>query len=369
MALEWENLVDGKSEIVADDINKLAKAIKDNEKAIENSNDLIENNTKNLEQEIEETNQSIIDVSTNLQKSIEETNQSIIDVSTNLQKSIDDTKQSLEYDIEEKTIINDATNTSIRLNDSSNNNFRDIDITDTTNNEVTIDVYGKNLYGYIKPNIANGTVIEELENGAVVQGNQADETTGADNSARGSFNSGYTSSSAICPRVFEGQTITLSADVTLLEAGNSSSPNKFSTYVYTRTGSYVSGKSFTLDLNVKQRIVHTFTIKEQHSGKIIYPVFRLNSNKLRIENIQFAFGDDEIELGEFRDKQSITLSLPLTDEGKEQFKTLHSNKPVTTILNDKNIEMTVDYEADIKAYIDNKFNELNNAILSIGGNV
>jgi hypothetical protein len=120
MALEWENLINGESEIVVDDINKLAKAIKDNEKAIEDT-------TKDLQQEIEETNQLI-------SGEIE-----------NLQQLINDTTQSLGNDIEEKTIINDATNTSIRLNDSSDNNFRDIDIIDTTNNEVTIDVYGKNL--------------------------------------------------------------------------------------------------------------------------------------------------------------------------------------------------------------------------------
>jgi hypothetical protein len=256
------------------------------------------------------------------------------------------------------------------LNDSSNNNFRDIDITDTTNSEVTIDVYGKNLYGYIKPELHNATVIEELKNGVIVQGNQADETVGDALTTRGNLRSGYDNdNSAICPRVFEGQTITLSADVTLLEMGNAPTPNKIQTYIYVRGGNNISSKTFTLDLNVKQRIAHTFTIKEQHSGKIIYPVFRLNSNKLRIENIQFEFGNVATEFEEFKGKQSITLSLPLTDEGKEEFKTLHSNKPTTTILNDKNIEMSVIYIADTKGYIDNKFNELNNAILSIGGNV
>jgi hypothetical protein len=271
--------------------------------------------------------------------------------------------------IEDKAIYNNATGNQLTLTDSTNANFHDIDITDTENSEVTIDVYGKNLYGYIKPEITYATIIEEFENGVICQGNQVGETVGDSTNVRGQLRSGANQDSAICPQVFEGQTITLSADITLLEMGNAPTPNKITTYIYVRGGSYAYNKSFTLDLNVKQRIAHTFTIKEQHSGKIIYPVFRLNSNKLRIENIQFAFGDDEIELEEFRDKQSITLSLPLTDEGKEQFKTLHSNKPTTTIFNDKNIEMTVDYETDTKAYIDNKFNELNNAILSMGGNI
>lgn len=51
------------------------------------------------------------------------------------------------------------------------------------------------------------------------------------------------------------------------------------------------------------------------------------------------------------------------------YKALHSNKPVTTILNDGDAGMAVSYVADTKAYIDNKFAALEAAILSTGGNV
>ena len=40
-----------------------------------------------------------------------------------------------------------------------------------------------------------------------------------------------------------------------------------------------------------------------------------------------------------------------------------------SIFNTENGDMTVEYVADTKLYIDNKFTELQNAILSTGGNV
>lgn len=59
----------------------------------------------------------------------------------------------------------------------------------------------------------------------------------------------------------------------------------------------------------------------------------------------------------------------LTEAEVQAFLALHTNKPYTTIFNDQNGDMTVEYVADTKLYIDNKFEELQNAILSTGGNV
>lgn len=53
----------------------------------------------------------------------------------------------------------------------------------------------------------------------------------------------------------------------------------------------------------------------------------------------------------------------------EDFSELHTYKPYTTIFNNAGAEMAVEYVADTKAYIDNKFTELQNAILSSGANV
>ena len=60
---------------------------------------------------------------------------------------------------------------------------------------------------------------------------------------------------------------------------------------------------------------------------------------------------------------------PLTDEEKTACKELTMYKPVTNIFNSDYAHMEVDYVADTKTYIDNKFTVLQNAIISTGGNV
>lgn len=63
------------------------------------------------------------------------------------------------------------------------------------------------------------------------------------------------------------------------------------------------------------------------------------------------------------------IETPLTNAELNAYKALHTNCPVTTILNDSGAHMELTYNADAKNYIDNKFTELTNAILSMGGNV
>lgn len=63
------------------------------------------------------------------------------------------------------------------------------------------------------------------------------------------------------------------------------------------------------------------------------------------------------------------IETPLSEEELTAYRALHSNYPVTTILNDSGAHMEVKYNADTKNYIDNKFAEMTNAILSMGGNV
>lgn len=63
------------------------------------------------------------------------------------------------------------------------------------------------------------------------------------------------------------------------------------------------------------------------------------------------------------------IETPLSAEEIAAFKALHSNKPNTTVYNDSGAHMAVEYIADTKTYIDNKFTELQNAILSAGANI
>lgn len=64
---------------------------------------------------------------------------------------------------------------------------------------------------------------------------------------------------------------------------------------------------------------------------------------------------------------SEPIETPLTAEEISAYKALHTNKPTTTITNSDNAHMAVDYTADTKTYIDNKFNELATAIIATGG--
>lgn len=54
----------------------------------------------------------------------------------------------------------------------------------------------------------------------------------------------------------------------------------------------------------------------------------------------------------------------LSSEEVQKILALHTNKPNTTIWNDQDAEMQVTYVADTKNYIDNKFKELNDAIVA-----
>lgn len=60
---------------------------------------------------------------------------------------------------------------------------------------------------------------------------------------------------------------------------------------------------------------------------------------------------------------------PIPAEELAQYAVLHTNKPNTTIFNDAGAHMEVEYVADTKMYIDNKFAELQNAILATGANI
>ena len=63
------------------------------------------------------------------------------------------------------------------------------------------------------------------------------------------------------------------------------------------------------------------------------------------------------------------IEIALSAEELEAYALLHTNTPNTTILNDAGAGMAVGYIADTKTYIDNKFTELQNAILATGANV
>ena len=85
----------------------------------------------------------------------------------------------------------------------------------------------------------------------------------------------------------------------------------------------------------------------------------------------FSGGDVEIKVMGNNKEQTLTVSVPngFGTDGFvcEDFAQLHTYKPNTTIINDVGAEMKVEYVADTKAYIDNKFNELAATLTALTG--
>lgn len=82
--------------------------------------------------------------------------------------------------------------------------------------------------------------------------------------------------------------------------------------------------------------------------------------------------------GEWLDSNEVYIAVtcknnptfePLDDDLQTQFKALRTYYGVTNLYNNEGAYNKLDYTADTKLYIDNKFNELTQAILSTGGNV
>lgn len=153
-----------------------------------------------------------------------------------------------------------------------------------------------NLFQYIKPEIANGTVIETLSTGAIVDGN---DVTSTYSFSSGWFRPGnsYKSGNGVVLNV--GDKVTLSADVTLLELGVASNESGVRLYFYSREKNKMAmdfGKVL-LNLNETIRISKTVTLTdEQFSGDILFPIFGINSHKMKIENIMISIdGTDKYE--------------------------------------------------------------------------
>lgn len=68
-------------------------------------------------------------------------------------------------------------------------------------------------------------------------------------------------------------------------------------------------------------------------------------------------------------QRKTPVETPLSAEELAAYAAMHTNKPNTTVYNDAGAGMKLQYVADTKIYIDNKFTELQNAILSSGANV
>ena len=231
-------------------------------------------------------------------------------------------------------IVCEASGGGITLNDSSNRELRGLTLYGTeetaSTESVTVKVGGKNLFN--KDTVLDGFLI--------------DDNTGECNKS----NYGHVAS----------DWIPISGDyATITTIQTSGSWGAF----YDKDKQYVSKWSGYLP---------------GMSNKTI--AIPTNAKYVRVTTLGSALDSFQLELGSVATayepyKEPQTLVVP-TPNGLQTGKVLevdarelHTYKPNTTITNDSGAKMSVEYVADTKAYIDNKFTELQSAILASGANV
>lgn len=247
-------------------------------------------------------------------------------------------------------IVNTAEGNIITLNDTADSVLQGLELHGTGGASVTVKVMGRNAYNFDPQGtgiIVNVSSYERLENGILAKGKEGNGS-GDTNYANGWLNP---INQTIALR--KGDVVTVSCDYTMLE------------YAYGTTatvGLLLNGtKNQTTTIKVtvgeKKRIYKTFTVTADGE---YYPVVTFNSGKAKIENIQIAYGTNVIAYEPYKEVQTLVVN----DPTEIDFTQLHTYKPTTTIINDIGAEMAVTYLADLKNYIDKKFNELATAMIA-----
>lgn len=148
----------------------------------------------------------------------------------------------------------------------------------------------KNLFGYSSINIANdmanGTIIESLPNGAIVQGD-AGADPGSSSYSSGWFRPGYSSNSPVIkPYLLAGDTVTVSCDYLILERSYSTLTT-VGIYLYDSTHGLTDVTVYDLEVGKLYRLTATYTVDAEGD---YFPTFTINSNKTKVTNIQIEKG-------------------------------------------------------------------------------
>ena len=194
--------------------------------------------------------------------------------------------------------------------------------------------YGKNLFDKSLVNFStfadsgafHCSLIETLETGWILQGDDNTQTGSAAYS-NGWARLGYGASEATPPQGIKaviGQKYTLSYDITLLEKTHPDSTASFEGRISTKSGAG-SNKVYYLTINEKKRIFLSWTAK---TNEYIFPNITLNSNKIKIENVQIELGTEATDYENFIDKVEYT---PATDSIVTGIQNLY---PTTTLITD-----------------------------------
>lgn len=154
---------------------------------------------------------------------------------------------------------------------------------------------GKNVFDIsvqdLPYDVANGTLIEETENGIIVQGDQG-VIPGSMNYSSGWYRPGVSTTNMYLKT---GSIVTISADYTVLEFGSNNTDKRIGIYltpIPADDAASLYGWPPVDTANQTYRVSVTFTITKD---SLYYPVFTLNSNKVKIENIQIELGSTATE--------------------------------------------------------------------------
>lgn len=167
--------------------------------------------------------------------------------------------------------------------------------------------YGKNLLEFKQGFITNATLVEYLDNGVIAKGNLTSDTH------VNSYNHGwYNFSKRTSTTLKSGDVVTISADYTILElAEGRTNGQQVGIYLYgAKDNSATSTVRPALNQTVRIYCTYTITVDGDY-----YPIITLNSNKVRIENIQIEVGSKSTAFEEYKSKQTATAAADGTVEG------------------------------------------------------
>lgn len=191
---------------------------------------------------------------------------------------------------------------------------------------VKVSRYGKNLINYKDTTLSNATAIEKLENGIIAQGNLGATQPSA--YANGWVNVNYGNAYKDYQVKLNANDIaTISCDYTLLELAEGRTEDQVVNILLYGTNPHSNPDAAynKPKLGKTIRLYATYTIME--TG-VFYPIFSLNSNLVKIENIQIELGSTQTAFEEYKDKQTVTANADGTVDG------ITSVAPNMTLLTD-----------------------------------
>ena len=166
-----------------------------------------------------------------------------------------------------------------------------------------ISTTGKNLFDIDKwifsvYDVGNGTLIERLSNGAICQGNSGDGSASYSNGWFRPMSYQYPNSIYL-----QAGTYTLSADYTMIE---NSAVSTAQVICHLYGDNNYPGSAFTsAPVGSTVKVKSTYTVEEG----IYFPIFTLNSGKVKIENIQIELNSTVTDYEPYQENKIDLLSI------------------------------------------------------------